>query len=260
MLLAAQYLPLESESSVTATMPTRWAAIATLSRITLYAASPWYNGNGFYSDWTRKSDGAHFIPQEKDNTKWGVAAAYAKYIINSDKYSLYWTPKEPDSRGLPEGVTSDPDYYEPYPEGAAGIDHYRSLTYPFNGELPVMINPEFIYACAPRTTGDSPLWISSPYLLGGGNGLNLVQDLVDAFSMVDGQDINHSSTNYPYPDMDNNYLEIGGSNQAFSGYTLLAKTARMYDNREPRFYATVGYCHSFGQGHHLQITISATRK
>ena len=62
-------------------MPTRWAAIATLSRITLYAASPWYNGNGFYSDWTRKSDGAHFIPQEKDNTKWGVAAAYAKYII-----------------------------------------------------------------------------------------------------------------------------------------------------------------------------------
>lgn len=107
---------------------------------------------------------------------------------------MYWTPKEPDSRGLPEGVTSDPDYYEPYPEGAAGIDHYRSLTYPFNGELPVMINPEFIYACAPRTTGDSPLWISSPYLLGGGNGLNLVQDLVDAFSMVDGQDINHSST------------------------------------------------------------------
>ena len=114
--------------------------------------------------------------------------------------------------------------------------------------LPVMINPEFIYACAPRTTGDSPLWISSPYLLGGGNGLNLVQDLVDAFSMVDGQDINHSSTNYPYPDMDNNYLEIGGSNQAFSGYTLLAKTARMYDNREPRFYATVGYCHSFWAG------------
>ena len=125
------------------------------------------------------------------------------------------TPKEPDSRGLTEGVTSDPDYYEPYPEGAAGIDHCP-LTYPFNGELPVMINPEFIYACAPRTTGDSPLWISSPYLLGGGNGLNLVQDLVDAFSMVDGQDINHSSTNYPYPDMDNNYLEIGGSNQAFS--------------------------------------------
>ena len=68
------------------------------------------------------------------------------------------------------------------------------------------------------------MWISSPYLLGGGNGLNLVQDFGWMhFSMVDGQDINHSSTNYPYPDMDNNYLEIGGSNQAFSGYTLLAK-------------------------------------
>jgi hypothetical protein len=147
MLLAAQYLPLESESVVTATIPTRWAALATLSRITLYAASPWYNGNGFYADWTRSSDGKHFIPQEKKNEKWGEAAAYAKYIINSDKFSLFWTPKELDTRGLPDGVDSDPDYYKNYPEGAANVDHYRSLTYTFNGELPVMINPEFIYSC-----------------------------------------------------------------------------------------------------------------
>ena len=178
MLLAAQYLPLESESLAIVTIPTRWAAIATLSRITLYAASPWYNGNGFYSDWKRKSDGVHFISQEAKNEKWGVAAAYAKYIIDSQNYELYWTPTELDSRGLPEGVTSDPNYYKPYPMGAAGIDHYRSFTYLFSGELLVMINPEFIYACAPRVAGDSPLWISAPYQLGGRNGLNLVQDLV----------------------------------------------------------------------------------
>ena len=97
-------------------MPTRWAAIATLSRITLYAASPWYNGNGFYSDWTRKSDGAHFLPQEKDNTKWGVAAALLLSIsLIRINIVCIGHPKEPDSRGLPEGVTSDPDYYEPYP-------------------------------------------------------------------------------------------------------------------------------------------------
>lgn len=249
MLLAAQYLPLETESAAVVTIPTRWAAIATLSRITLYAASPWYNGNPFYSDWMRKSDGAHFIPQTKDNTKWGVAAAYAKYIIDSNNYSLYTTPKEMDSRALPTGVTSDPDYYKSYPNGAAGIDHYRSLTYPFNGELPVMINKEFIYSCAPNTTGDaSPIWISAPYQLGGGNGLNLVQDMVDAFGMIDGQKINDSSSDYPYPDSENNYLEVGGADQSFSGFTLKSKTARMYNNREPRFYATVGYCHSFWPG------------
>lgn len=248
MLLAAQYLPLEIESIATVTIPTRWAALATLSRITLYAASPWYNGNAFYADWTRKSDGSHFIPQQKDNTKWGVAAAYAKYIIDSDKYSLYWTAKEADTKELPTGITSDPDYYKPYPVGAAGVDHYRSLTYPFNGELPVMINPEFIYSCSSIIGGDSPLWASAPYQLGGGNGLNLVQDLIDAYNMVDGRDINHSSENYPYPDSDHNYLEIGGGDQKFSGFTLKSKTARMYNNREPRFYATVGFCHSFWPG------------
>lgn len=66
--------------------------------------------------------------------------------------------------------------------------------------------------------------------------------------MVDGRHINNSSTNYPYPDNEHNYLEIGGSDQSFSGFTLRSKTARMYDNRETRFYATVGFCHSFWPG------------
>ncbi len=120
-----------------------------LSRITLYAASPWYNGNKFYADWQRTSDGANFISQENDNSKWGVSAAYSKYIIDSNKFELYWTPKEIDSKDLPTKKNYqeiDPDYYEPYPKGAAGIDHYRSLTYTFSGEIPVMINPEFIYS------------------------------------------------------------------------------------------------------------------
>lgn len=64
MSLAIQFLPLEVESSTVVTLPTQWAAYATLSRITLYAASPWYNGNKFYADWQRTSDGANFISQE----------------------------------------------------------------------------------------------------------------------------------------------------------------------------------------------------
>ena len=79
----------------------QWAAYATLSRITLYAASPWYNGNKFYADWQRTSDGANFISQENDNSKWGVSAAYSKYIIDSNKFELYWTPKEIDARIYP---------------------------------------------------------------------------------------------------------------------------------------------------------------
>lgn len=251
MSLAIQFLPLEVESSTVVTLPTQWAAYATLSRITLYAASPWYNGNKFYADWQRTSDGANFISQENDNSKWGVSAAYSKYIIDSNKFELYWTPKEIDSKDLPTNEEFikeiDPDYYEPYPKGAAGIDHYRSLTYTFSGEIPVMINPEFIYSCQ-MPTGDAPLVAAAPFKLGGWGGLNLVQDLIDAYQMVDGQDINESSQDYPYPDASVNFERIGGANQTFSGFTLLASTARMYNNREPRFYATIGFCHSFWPG------------
>lgn len=94
MSLAIQFLPLEVESSTVVTLPTQWAAYATLSRITLYAASPWYNGNKFYADWQRTSDGANFISQENDNSKWGVSAAYSKYIIDQINLSCIGLPKK----------------------------------------------------------------------------------------------------------------------------------------------------------------------
>lgn len=248
MTLAAQYLPLERESSTLVAVPTKWAALATLSRITLYAASPWYNGNRFYADWTRDSDGAHFISQEADNSKWGISAAYSKYIIDSERFELYTTIMEADTKELPIGVTSDANYYKVYPNGAAGIDHYRSYSYLFNGELPVMMNPEVIYSLTPRITGDSPMWIATPYQIGGGNGLNLTQDLIDAFHMVDGRSINDSSEDYPYPGANTWHEEIGGGGYSFSGYTLRGGVAKMHDNREPRFYATIGFNHCFWPG------------
>lgn len=249
MKLAMQYLPLENESESVVNMPTQWAAAATLSRVMLYAASPWYNGNRFYADWKRASDGKPYIPQERDNTKWGVAAAYAKYIIDSNKFALYTTPRELDTKALPTDTATilaqDPDYYKAWPTGAAGIDHYRSLTYPFNGEVPVMINEEFIYSCKSDKTS---IQEAAPYQLGGWNGLNIVQDLVDAYEMVDGRDINNSSDAYPYPGSTAFFEKIGGADQQFSGFTLKSGAAKMYNHREPRFYATIGFCHSLWPG------------
>ena len=79
-----------------------------------------------------------------------------------------------------------------------------------------MINPEFIYSCQ-MPTSDAPLVAAAPFKLGGWGGLNLVQDLIDAYQMVDGQDINESSQDYPYPDASVNFERIGGANQTFSG-------------------------------------------
>lgn len=36
-------------------------------------------------------------------------------------YRLYTVEADSDTPALPEGVTSDPNYYEPWPVGAAGI-------------------------------------------------------------------------------------------------------------------------------------------
>ncbi|KAA6329570.1 RagB/SusD family nutrient uptake outer membrane protein [termite gut metagenome] len=239
---AYNYLPDSRESSTEVNMPAKGVALATMSRILLYAASPWYNGNKFYADWTR-SDDTYFINQTEDNSKWGKAAVMAKRLMDTGKYRLYTTPKESDTPLLPDNVSK-----EKFPNGAGDIDPFRSYSYVFNGEIPRLLNPEIIYACTPSTTSDSPLWIAAPTFLGGGNGLNLTQDVVDAYYMKDGNDINESSESYPYPSVSDAGLAISGTGLTFSGYTLRPYAAKMYNNREIRFYVTIGFCHCYWPG------------
>lgn len=233
---AYDYLLETRESSSTFYQPTKGAALAVMSRVRLYAASPWFNGNKFYSDW-KTSDGRFFISQENDNSKWGKAAVAAKRIIDMGKYELSTVPKDADTPALPANVSS-----AAYPDGAGNIDPFRSYSEMFNGETSVLNNPEIIYSCNAITGGDSPAWIAYPTQMKGGNGLNLTQGLVDAFRMKDGRDINNSSTQYPYPSASEAYKSIG-TGYSFSGYQLRANTAKMYDKREARFYAVIGFCH-----------------
>ena len=64
----------------------------------------------------------------------------------------------------------------------------------------------------------------------------LTQKIVDSYSMYDGRSIDNSSEAYPYS-------ESGFTNEqkSFSGYRLNAGVYNMYDNREMRFYACVGF-------------------
>lgn len=242
-------LPDKREAYSDMNIPDKGVALATMSRLLLFAASPWYNGNTFYADWKRESDNSHFISQNPDNSKWGKAAAAAKRVMempgsyDGKKYKLYTAGRESTTPELPAAVPS-----AIFPEGAGGIDPYRSYTYLFNGEVPRTINPEIISSCNPATGGNSPLWIAATTAIGGGNGLNLTQDVIDAFYMKDGCDINSSSVEYPYPSYDDAYKEIGGGDQTFSGYTLKSSAAQMYNNREIRFYATIGFCERLWPG------------
>jgi len=238
---AYDYLLPNANSSAEFYQPTKGAALAVMSRVRLYAASPWYNGNSFYSNW-KNSAGKNFINQAYDNSKWGKAAVAAKRVIDLKLYELHTIPRDAETPILPSTVSS-----LAYPDGAGNIDPYRSYSEMFNGETPALNNPEIIYSCNAIVSGDSPAWIAFPAQMGGGNGLGLTQGLVDAYKMRDGNDINSSSAAFPYPSSSEAYKPIGAG-FSFSGFQLTANTAKMYYNREARFYATIAFCHSFWPG------------
>jgi hypothetical protein len=237
---AAELLEVD-RTSVEVSIPTRGVAYATVSRVRLYAASKWFNGGsgGIYSDWTRKSDGAHFISQKASNEKWGKAAVAARRVMNLGKYQLYTSKRRPDTDTLPATVTSAYTARPIEEFNPADIDPFRSYTEVFNGDVTVIMNPEVIYACNPTQSGkDCPAGIALPALMGGMNGLNLTQDVADAFYMADGSP-------YSPPDAASERIE---ADKTFSGYTIKANAAKMHDNREKRFYATIGFNHCYWPG------------
>lgn len=217
-------------------IPTKGAALAVISRVRLYSASPWFNGGsgGLYADWKRKSDGTHFISQNVDNEKWGKAAVAAKRIIDLGLYELYISPRKSDTKALPEVVMNT---FNTRPIGQFNpgvIDPFRSYSEVFSGDVSVSMNDEIIYSCRPTQSGkDSPAGIAMPALMGGMNGLNLTQDVADAFYMEDG-------ASYSQPDAAHEAIGVAKS---FSGYTLSGNAARMHNNREMRFYVTIGFNH-----------------
>lgn len=91
-------------------------------------------------------------------------------------------------------------------------------------------------------TGDL-VWISFPAVAGGGNGLCVSQNLVDAYRIQNGKDINDEGSGYPTAD--EAWKPIGGNGKSFSNYQLSSQAAKMYDNREMRFYASIvfNYCY-----------------
>lgn len=234
MKQAATFLPLTREMAFQY-VPTSGAAMSVISRVRLYAASPRYNGNTRYSDW-KKSTGEPMISSINDATKWGVAAAAAKRVIETGKYQLNTIERKETTLPLPANVSA-----LSFPDGAGNIDPYLSYAGIFTGDVPAISNDELIYYYNSIKGSDSPGWIAFPYNLGGGNGMNVTQDMVDSYRMMDGRDINNSSAEYPYPAEEHMGDEIGiGYN--FSGiYQVKGTMAKMYDKREARFYASIGY-------------------
>jgi len=239
--------------------PTKGAALALVARLRLIHASPLFNGGpvaaSYFANWKRKTDNVHYVSQQYDEKRWAVAAAAAKRVMDLNLYRIYTVPKDDKTPALPQGVTTDPNFYAEYPNGAAGIDALRSYSDVFNGEAVAEINKEIIWG---RNTGYMVTAISQgsmPPSLGGWGRFCVTQKVVDAYLMADGRTKEEaSSTGY--------YSETGFTTQAknFSGYPLNAGVYNMYANREMRFYASIGFNEAVWQAQSSTSVFNYTAK
>jgi hypothetical protein len=246
---ASRYMYEKAPSVLEYGRPTKGAALALVARLRLIHASPLYNGGSaariYFGNWTRKTDGKHYVSQTYDAKRWAVAAAAAKRLMDMKidglpAYKLHTVEADENTPKLPQNV-ADPNYHKPFPNGAAGIDHLRSYSEMFNGETVMNVNPEFIWARNSASVRDYTKH-SFPVSNGGWNGMCVTQKVVDAYEMLDGRPTSEHSTEYPYDESG-----FTTEQRSFSGYRLNAGVFNMYVNREMRFYASIGFSECFWQ-------------
>lgn len=234
---AAALLPLE-RIEAEQYMPTKGAALAFKARMQLYAASPLFNGNTYYSDW-KNSEGVNFISQTEDKSKWAKAAATFKRIIDLNKYELHTVAKMVNDKGtgtlpLPSTVPS-----ANFPDGAGDIDPYKSYKSVFDGTYQPYSVKEYIYY-ATRSDSDDRLYF--PDAIGGNATFSVTQDMIDAYRMADGRSYSEAT------EAEKSYAAVGTSSTFALEYQLSGNRAHRDDNREPRYYATIGFNHCIWPG------------
>lgn len=221
---------------------TKNAARAVLSRLTLYTASPLFNGqNGEFVSFKNKA-GEPLLNPVLDMEKWAKAAAVAKELVTLKPNDLYTVPALPNTPEVPVPDAEKADF----PNGAGGIDHYHSYLDMFNGEcVQASLNPELLFTKQGSDVSDYGRYMD-PGMIDGWSGLHFPQRIVDLYYMADGRNINNSSAKYPYEST--GYTERDSTfsgDRMTNGFTLLAGTRKWYANREIRFYATVAFNNSF---------------
>lgn len=234
---AAKVLPHpQTQSSILYSRPTKGAALALIARLRLFQASPLFNGGDAakrcFGDWIRESDKVHYVSQTYDPQKWAVAAAAAKQVIDMEYYKLHTVeadPRETHPWPIADGVSR-----ATFPDGVGGIDPYRSFSDMFTGESLVQNNREYIWATSSGNVTNYTRH-SFPVYYGGWGGMSVPQRVVDCFYMNDGKSITES-TRY-----ESDLSQTINSQIVMGPVSLMAGVPKMYENREVRFYASIGF-------------------
>ena len=252
MVIAAEDLPL-TRGVLEAQRPTRGAALATRAKALIYAASPWNNpkegvGDSYQFEDLANFDGKLLMAQEYNDEKWAKAAAACKDVMDLGVYQLHVVaPRSVAADGFPVTVEpyDDGDFSEnKWPEGYADIDPYESYRSLFNGSVTVDGNTEIIFGRGPAANQgenikNQMVQHQMPQSIGGWNVHGMTLKQLDAYYMVDGTDAPGKDTF----DQEAAEKRVKGYTTAAGEYPHLdaAGISLQFANREPRFYASVGF-------------------
>lgn len=239
--LAIPDLPNEYQDTGEIGKPTKSSALALMSRLSLYTASPAFNGQTDFPAWKNKQ-GVNYFNTVYDEEKYAKAAAYAKRLIDLDPTNvrIYTAPARDGSLGTPN-LPAAKDFPENFPNGVGGIDPYHSYSDMFNGTILPSQNSEILFVRPSSKIEDFARYLS-PGAINGWGVFSLTQNLVDDYYMADGTTIDNTS--YPQQGYSENDSIFSGVKDG-DGVYLAAGTHNWYMNREPRFYATIGFCGSY---------------
>lgn len=216
---------------------TKYAAQALKSRLFLYAASPLFNGNSeMYSNFKSNIDGRHLISQDYDVKKWEKSAEVTRDVIVSLENAGFRLYTDADA--------GEPSSTKPaLPNKAQRRLRYNVLDYENNKEV--------IWADT-RTEGSYGIQRRSvlrqnkgSYITDIGNVIVPTLQSVEAFYSKNGLPLNQDKT-YDYQ---NRYVYIEApENCDGNNYgTPANKVMKLHTDREPRFYAWIGYHNGYSE-------------
>ena len=209
----------------------RLIALGLKSRMYLYAASPLFNGNSkMYSNFRSPVDGRHLISQEYSIDKWQKSADVTLAAINELDKSGF--------RLYDDLAAGEPDNKKPgLPNKAQRRLQYTTLDY--------NENPEVIWAECKKESRYGVQRRSVLRRLKGADkedlGTTIVPTLqsVESFYTKNGLPIDRDKTfNYPAR---YDYIAIPDNCDGNNYGNPTGKVMRLHTDREPRFYAWVGY-------------------
>lgn len=215
---------------------TRYTALALRSRMYLYAASPLFNGNDWYADFKSPVDSRNLISQEYSEQKWEKAAKVA--------YDAIEEMKKANFRLYDDAAAGKPSSAKPGISNMAERKVRYSVIDTKNGD-----NPEVIW-CDTRKEGNYGVQRRSMPRQKSGYVVEVSGCICPTFQSVerfltknglpmeydkefDGNPVYDRYAVVPVPaDIDGN--EYSTSNSGM-------KTMQQHINREPRFYANIGF-------------------